>query len=69
MDEQKKVHDNESIMLIGDGAGVTLEQYFDKEIDDIQDIYELEYKFLKIMGKLKYIFIGLHTLRKIKYLI
>jgi serine/threonine protein kinase len=64
IDEQKKVHNNESIMLIGVGAGVTLEQYFDKEMDDIQDIYELEYKFLKIMEKLKYIFIGLHTLRE-----
>ena len=64
MEEQKKVHDNESIMLIGDGAGVTLNQYFDKEMNDIKGTYDFEYKFLKIMEKLKYIFVGLHTLRE-----
>ena len=65
IEEQKEIHNNESIMLIGQAAGMTLEQYFNKVMVNIEDmnIYILEHKFLDVMDKLKYIFIGLHQLR------
>ena len=44
-------------MLIGDGAGVTLNQYFDKEMDDIKGTYDFEYKFLENYGKIKILFL------------
>ena len=64
--KNKQLFDKNSIMLIGNYGGKTLEHHFEEEFENAEnyDFIELDYKFLKFMEKLKYIFIGLHVMRE-----
>ena len=58
--KKREIYDKNSIMLIGDYGGVTLEQYFNESMKDLTDITEIENKFLEIIDKMKYIFLGIY---------
>jgi len=63
--KKRDLFNKHSIMLVGDYGGVTLDAYFEKLMNDSEDFDPIlfDYKFLVLMDKLKYIFIGLHVMR------
>ena len=63
-EKKREIYDKNSVMLIGDYGGITLEQYFNQRMKDLDNIQEIEKNFLDIMGKMKYIFLGIYELNE-----
>ena len=62
--KKREIYDKNSIMLIGDYGGITLEQYFNESMEGLTDIKKIEKVFLDIMEKMKYIFLGIYELNR-----
>lgn len=62
--KKRELFDKNSIMLIGEYGGETLEDYFEKQFEDPdENIKNIEKKFLNIMKKLDKLFNGLVQLK------
>jgi len=62
--KKRDLFDKNSIMLVGDYGGETLEYYFEEQLEDETNIKNIETKFLDIMEKIDKIFLGLVELKR-----